>query len=44
MLVLHGRIGSLREGTGLSALAAQVALGALDPYAAAGELLSQLKA
>ncbi|MEU7994848.1 methylmalonyl Co-A mutase-associated GTPase MeaB [Micromonospora sp. NPDC049060] len=40
--VLRARIGSLRDGTELPALAAKVAEGALDPYAAADELLSQL--
>ncbi len=34
--VLRGRIGSLRDGTGLAALAERVADGTLDPYAAAG--------
>jgi LAO/AO transport system kinase len=41
--VLRGRMGSMRDGTGLSALAEKVADGALDPYAAAGELLAQLE-
>jgi LAO/AO transport system kinase len=39
---LRSRIGSLRDGTGLAALAERVAAGALDPYAAAGDLLDQL--
>ncbi|SCG80055.1 methylmalonyl Co-A mutase-associated GTPase MeaB [Micromonospora rifamycinica] len=39
---LRARIGSLRDGTQLSTLAAKVAEGALDPYAAADELLAQL--
>ncbi|MEU3457685.1 methylmalonyl Co-A mutase-associated GTPase MeaB [Micromonospora sp. NPDC006766] len=41
---LRNRIGSLRDGTQLPALAAQVAEGAIDPYAAAAELLAQLGA
>lgn len=40
--VLRARIGSLRDGTELSTLAAKVAEGAIDPYAAADELLAQL--
>jgi LAO/AO transport system kinase len=40
---LRGRIGSLRDGTALPALAARVASGDLDPYAAADELLSGLQ-
>jgi LAO/AO transport system kinase len=36
---LRARIGDIREGTALSALAAAVAAGELDPYAAAEELL-----
>ena len=36
---LRARIGSMREGTALTTLAARVAEGALDPYAAADELL-----
>lgn len=40
--VLRARIGSLRDGTQLPTLAAKVAEGAIDPYAAAEELLSQL--
>ncbi|MFB6394505.1 methylmalonyl Co-A mutase-associated GTPase MeaB [Polymorphospora lycopeni] len=36
---LRARIGSLRSGTTLGALAARVADGAVDPYAAADELL-----
>jgi len=39
---LRVRIGYLREGTELQALAAQVAQGALDPYAAAAALLKSL--
>ncbi|MEH0845435.1 methylmalonyl Co-A mutase-associated GTPase MeaB [Micromonospora sp. CPCC 205711] len=39
---LRARIGSLRDGTELTTLAAKVAEGALDPYAAADELLAQL--
>jgi GTPase len=39
--VLRGRIGSIR-GTGLGALAAAVAAGELDPYAAADRLLAEL--
>jgi LAO/AO transport system kinase len=39
MGTLRARIGDLREGTALSALAAAVAAGELDPYAAAEELL-----
>ncbi|MBO4162850.1 methylmalonyl Co-A mutase-associated GTPase MeaB [Micromonospora sp. MMS20-R2-23] len=39
---LRARIGSLRDGTELPALAAKVAEGALDPYAAADELLAQI--
>ena len=39
---LRARIGSLRDGTELPALAAKVAEGALDPYAAADALLAQL--
>jgi LAO/AO transport system kinase len=41
---LRARIGSLRDGTELPALAAKVAEGALDPYAAADELLAELGA
>ncbi|GIJ11117.1 transporter [Micromonospora andamanensis] len=40
--VLRARIGSLRDGTHLPALAAEVAAGATDPYAAAEALLAQL--
>ncbi|MBM7080389.1 methylmalonyl Co-A mutase-associated GTPase MeaB [Micromonospora sp. MMS20-R1-14] len=40
--ILRARIGSLRDGTELSTLAAKVAEGALDPYAAADELLAQI--
>ncbi|HEY0536076.1 MAG TPA: methylmalonyl Co-A mutase-associated GTPase MeaB [Actinoplanes sp.] len=39
---LRSRIGSLREGTALSALAARVADGDIDPYAAADELIKGL--
>ncbi|MEU5548917.1 methylmalonyl Co-A mutase-associated GTPase MeaB [Micromonospora sp. NPDC047793] len=39
---LRARIGSLRDGTQLPALAAEVAAGAVDPYAAADTLLAQL--
>ena len=39
---LRARMGSLREGTPLSALASRVAAGELDPYAAADELLKTL--
>ncbi|MGC4854616.1 methylmalonyl Co-A mutase-associated GTPase MeaB [Micromonospora sp. DT4] len=39
---LRARIGSLRDGTELSTLAAKVAEGAMDPYAAADTLVSQL--
>jgi len=39
---LRARLGSLREGTGLSDLAARVADGRLDPYAAAEELIKGL--
>jgi LAO/AO transport system kinase len=42
--VLRDRMGSLRDGTGLAALAGRVAAGELDPYAAAGELLAELDA
>ncbi|OWV10780.1 methylmalonyl Co-A mutase-associated GTPase MeaB [Micromonospora wenchangensis] len=41
---LRARIGSLRDGTELPTLAAKVAEGALDPYAAADELLAQISA
>ncbi len=40
---LRGRIGSLRGGTALSALAARVAAGKLDPYAAADDLLKGIE-
>jgi LAO/AO transport system kinase len=40
---LRERMGSLRDGTGLPALAAAVAAGRLDPYAAARELLAGLE-
>lgn len=39
---LRARIGSLRDGTQLSALAAEVATGATDPYTAADALLASL--
>jgi LAO/AO transport system kinase len=39
---LRGRIGSLRDGEALPALAARVAAGAIDPYTAADELLAGL--
>jgi LAO/AO transport system kinase len=39
---LRARIGSVRDGTGLSTLAAKVAAGELDPYAAAEELIKGL--
>jgi LAO/AO transport system kinase len=39
---LRARIGSLREGTALSTLAAAVAAGEVDPYAAADELIKGL--
>ncbi|GGK98975.1 methylmalonyl Co-A mutase-associated GTPase MeaB [Mangrovihabitans endophyticus] len=39
---LRARIGDLRDGTALDALAARVADGTLDPYAAADELLKGL--
>lgn len=41
--VLRARLGSLRHGTALSALAARVAAGETDPYRAARELLGQLE-
>ncbi|MDY7087797.1 MAG: methylmalonyl Co-A mutase-associated GTPase MeaB [Actinomycetota bacterium] len=40
--VLRARIGDLRQGTALTTLAAGVAHGELDPYAAADELLQGL--
>jgi LAO/AO transport system kinase len=40
---LRARMGSLREGTALPALAAAVAAGEKDPYAAARELLAGLR-
>jgi LAO/AO transport system kinase len=40
---LRARFGTLRDGTALSALAARVAAGELDPYAAADELLAGLE-
>jgi LAO/AO transport system kinase len=40
--ILRARLGSLREGTALSTLAARVADGALDPHAAAATLLTDL--
>ncbi|GAA3339927.1 methylmalonyl Co-A mutase-associated GTPase MeaB [Amorphoplanes nipponensis] len=39
---LRARLGSLRDGTALSDLAARVAAGGLDPYAAADELIKGL--
>jgi LAO/AO transport system kinase len=39
---LRSRIGSLRDGTALPTLAGRVAAGAVDPYAAADELLAGL--
>ena len=39
---LRARLGSLREGTALSDLAARVAAGRLDPYAAAEDLIKGL--
>ena len=39
---LRARMGSLRDGTGLSTLAARVADGQIDPYAAAEELIKGL--
>ena len=39
---LRARLGSLREGTALSALATRVAAGTLDPYAAAEDLIKDL--
>jgi LAO/AO transport system kinase len=39
---IRARMGSLRDGTALPALAARVAAGELDPYAAASSLLSAL--
>jgi LAO/AO transport system kinase len=39
---LRERLGSVRSGTALSTLAAEVAAGRLDPYAAATRLLSDL--
>ena len=40
---LRERMGTLRDGEGLPALAAAVAAGRLDPYAAAGRLLAGLE-
>jgi LAO/AO transport system kinase len=40
---LRGRIGTLRDGEALPALAARVADGAIDPYTAADELLAGLQ-
>jgi LAO/AO transport system kinase len=40
---LRERMGNLRDGTALPALASAVADGTLDPYAAAGQLLSGLR-
>ncbi|GAB1642739.1 methylmalonyl Co-A mutase-associated GTPase MeaB [Krasilnikovia sp. MM14-A1259] len=42
LATLRARLGSLREGTALGALAGRVADGELDPYAAADELLKGL--
>jgi LAO/AO transport system kinase len=42
MGTLRARIGSLREGTALTALATRVADGEIDPYAAADELIKGL--
>jgi LAO/AO transport system kinase len=39
---LRARLGSLREGTALSDLAARVAAGRMDPYAAADDLIKDL--
>jgi LAO/AO transport system kinase len=39
---LRARLGSLRDGTALDALAARVADGEIDPYAAAEELIKGL--
>jgi LAO/AO transport system kinase len=39
---LRARLGSVRDGTALAALAARVADGKLDPYSAARELLANL--
>ena len=39
---LRARLGNLREGTALGTLAARVADGSLDPYAAAAELIADL--
>jgi len=39
---LRDRIGSLRDGEALPALAARVAAGDLDPYSAADQLLTGL--
>jgi LAO/AO transport system kinase len=43
LATLRGRLGSLREGTALPVLAAAVATGSLDPYAAAARLLADLE-
>jgi LAO/AO transport system kinase len=43
LATLRARMGSLREGTALPSLAAAVASGELDPYAAARELLAGLR-
>jgi LAO/AO transport system kinase len=43
LAALREKIGSLRDGTALSRLAAAVAAGELDPYAAAGNLLAGLE-
>jgi LAO/AO transport system kinase len=41
--VLRGRMGTLHGGAALSALAARVAAGDLDPYAAADDLLKGIE-
>jgi LAO/AO transport system kinase len=43
LATLRARLGSVRDGTALPALAAAVADGSLDPYAAAAELLAGLR-
>jgi LAO/AO transport system kinase len=40
---LRDRLGSVRDGTALLALAARVATGDLDPYTAAGDLLAAIR-
>jgi LAO/AO transport system kinase len=44
LTALRGRIGTLRDGEALPTLAAEVAAGRLDPYAAANSLLAGLDA